>query len=117
MEYTKEVLVKNIRQWVKLDNEIRALKKEENIRKNEKKEINSNLIEIMKYNEIDCIDIKDGQLCYIKKNVKKPITKKVLLNILSKYFEGDIEKAEEANDFILNNREEVIKESITRKLN
>ena len=37
--------------------------------------------------------------------------------ILSKYFEGDIEKAEEANDFILNNREEVIKESITRKLN
>mgnify|MGYP001411591537 CR=1 FL=1 len=117
MEYTKEVLVKNIRQWVKLDNEIRALKKEENIRKNEKKEINSNLIEIMKNNEIDCIDIKDGQLCYIKKNVKKPITKKVLLNILSKYFEGDIEKAEEANDFILNNREEVIKESITRKLN
>lgn len=117
MENTKEILVKNIRQWVKLDNEIRALKKEENIRKNEKKKLNSNLIEIMKNNEIDCIDIKDGQLCYTKKNVKKPITKKVLLNILSKYFEGDIEKAEEANDFILNNREEVIKESITRKLN
>ena len=38
MENTKEILVKNIRQWVKLDNEIRALKKEENQRKNEKKE-------------------------------------------------------------------------------
>uniref|UniRef100_A0A6C0FBF3 Uncharacterized protein n=1 Tax=viral metagenome TaxID=1070528 RepID=A0A6C0FBF3_9ZZZZ len=117
MENTKEILVKNIRQWVKLDNEIRALKKEENQRKNEKKEINNTLIEVMKNHEIDCIDIKDGQLCYTKKNVKKPITKKALLNILAKYFEGDIEKAEEANEFILNNREEVIKESITRKLN
>lgn len=117
MENTKEILVKNIRQWVKLDNEIRTLKKEENQRKNEKKEINNTLIEVMKNHEIDCIDIKDGQLCYTKKNVKKPITKKALLNILAKYFEGDIEKAEEANEFILNNREEVIKESITRKLN
>lgn len=117
MENTKDVLVKNIRQWVKLDNEIRALKKEENIRKNEKKEISNTLIDVMKNNEIDCIDIKDGQLCYTKKNVKKPITKKVLLNILSKYFEGDIDKAEDVNEFILNNREEVTKESITRKLN
>lgn len=117
MENTKDVLVKNIRQWVKLDNEIRALKKEENIRKNEKKEISNTLIDVMKNNEIDCIDIKDGQLCYTKKNVKKPITKKVLLNILSKYFEGDIDKAEDVNEFILNNREEVTKEIITRKLN
>lgn len=117
MENTKDVLVKNIRQWVKLDNEIRALKKEENIRKNEKKEISNTLIDVMKNNEIDCIDIKDGQLCYTKKNVKKPITKKVLLNILSKYFEGDIDKAEDVNEFILNNREEVTKEGITRKLN
>ena len=117
MENTKDILVKNIRQWVKLDNEIRALKKEENIRKNEKKEISNTLIDVMKNNEIDCIDIKDGQLCYTKKNVKKPITKKVLLNILSKYFEGDIDKAEDVNEFILNNREEVTKESITRKLN
>ena len=117
MENTKDIIVKNIRQWVKLDNEIRALKKEENIRKNEKKEISNTLIDVMKNNEIDCIDIKDGQLCYTKKNVKKPITKKVLLNILSKYFEGDIDKAEDVNEFILNNREEVTKESITRKLN
>ena len=117
MENTKDILVKNIRQWVKLDNEIRALKKEENSRKNEKKEISNTLIDVMRNNEIDCIDIKDGQLCYTKKNVKKPITKKVLLNILSKYFEGDIEKAEEANEFILNNREEIIKESLIRKLN
>ena len=37
MDKTKEILVKNIRQWVKLDNEIRALKKEENLRKMKKR--------------------------------------------------------------------------------
>ena len=116
MSNTKEILITNIKQWVKLDNEIRSLKKEENIRKNEKKKINDQLIEIMKDNEIDCIDIKDGQICYNQKSVKKPITKKYLMQILAKYFQGDMERAEHANDFILNNREETIKESITRKI-
>ena len=117
MENTKELLITNIKKWVKLDNEIRAIKKEETKRKNEKKQLNEDLISLMKSNEIDCIDIKDGQICYNQKSVKKPITKTYLLNILSKYFEGDLEKAENANDFILNNREEVIKETIVRKMN
>lgn len=113
----KQQLVNNIREWVKLDNEIRSLKKEQEQRKKKQKSLNETLIEIMKNSEIDCIDIKDGQICYNRKNVKKPITKKYLLDILAKYFDGDIEKAENANDFILNNREEVVKESIVRKLN
>jgi|TARA_B100002019_G_scaffold286736_1_gene297658 hypothetical protein len=113
----KQQLVNNIREWVKLDNEIRSLKKEQEQRKKKQKSLNETLIEIMKNSEIDCIDIKDGQICYNRKNVKKPITKKYLLDILAKYFDGDIEKAENANEFILNNREEVVKESIVRKLN
>lgn len=117
MNNTKDMLVQNIKEWVKLDNEIRSLKKEENIRKNEKKKLNENIMHIMKENEIDCIDIKDGQICYNQKNVKKPITKKYLLEILSKYFNGDSDKAAHANEYILENREEVIKESIVRKIN
>ena len=113
---TKQILVQNIREWVKLDNEIRALKKEEKIRQTEKKQLNENLIEIMKSNEIDCVDIKDGQICYTQKNVKKPITKKNLMTILTKYFKGDMEKAENVNEFILDNREETTKETITRKI-
>tara|TARA_Y200000002_G_scaffold16458_3_gene12850 strand:+ start:1148 stop:1501 length:354 start_codon:yes stop_codon:yes gene_type:complete len=117
MENKKQQLVQSIREWVKLDNEIRSLKKEQDVRKKQQKSLNETLIDIMKNSDIDCIDIKDGQICYNRKNVKKPITKKYLLDILAKYFEGDIEKAENANDFILNNREEVIKETIVRKLN
>jgi len=117
METTKEQLVKTIKEWVKLDNEIKTLKKEEQNRKINKKQISENLINIMRDHEIDCFDIKDGQICYIKKNVKKPITKRILMELLSKYYNGDLLKAAELNDFILENREEVVKETIVRKIN
>lgn len=113
---TKEELVKTIRDWVKIDNEIRNLSKEINNRKNEKKKLSTLLIETMKKNEIDCFDIKDGQICYTKKNIKKPITKKVLMDILSNFYKGDITKASELNNYIIENREEVVKETIERKL-
>jgi hypothetical protein len=113
---TKEQLIKTIKEWVKMDNEIRSLTKELNSRKNEKKKISNSLMEIMKKNEIDCFDINDGQICYSKKNIKKPITKKVLMDILSNYYNGDITKANELNNFIIDNREEVVKESIERKI-
>uniref|UniRef100_A0A6C0HTS0 Uncharacterized protein n=1 Tax=viral metagenome TaxID=1070528 RepID=A0A6C0HTS0_9ZZZZ len=113
---TKEELIKTIREWVKIDNEIRTLQKEQLNRKNDKKRLSSSLIDIMKKNEIDCFDINDGQIIYNKKNVKKPITKKVLLEILQKYYKEDLLKANDVNNFILNNREESIKEEIVRKI-
>lgn len=114
----KEQLIKNIKDWVRIDNEIRTLQKELVSRKNEKKNISAALIEVMKKNDIDCFDTKsDGQIVYAKKNVKKPITKKVLLNILSNYYQGNVTKAEEVNNYILENREVEVKESILRKFN
>jgi len=111
---TKEQLIKTIRNWVKNDNEIRMLKKEENIRKNEQKKISEELINIMRKNEIDEFDISDGKIMYSKKNVKKPITQKKLLNILDNFYNGDISKAIEINNFILDNREETVVETIKR---
>ncbi len=113
---TKDQLISAVRDWVKLDNEIRTLQKEQTKRKKDKKIISEELMNIMKSNEIDCFDLKDGQICYNTKTVKKPITKKNLFNILSKYYDGDILKASQLNDFISDNREESIKESITRKI-
>ena len=113
---TKEQLVNTIRKWIKIDNEIRALQKESNKRKVDKKKISSDLIEVMKKNEIDCFDINDGQILYSKKSVKKPITQKELLDILSTYFKGDALKASEINNFIMESRESVTKETIVRKI-
>ena len=113
----KEQLIQTIKKWVKIDNEMHVLQRELQNRKNEKKQISSVLIETMRTNEIDCFDIKDGQIVYVKKNVKKPINQKSLLSILSLYFQESPLKANELNEFILNNREEVVKEDIKRKMN
>ena len=113
---TKEQLIKTIKEWVKMDNEIRTLSKELSRRKNDKKKISTKLMETMKTNNIDCFDLNDGQICYTKKNIKKPITKKALMGILSTYYNGDITKAVELNNYIIDNREEVVKETIERKI-
>ena len=112
----KQQLIDSIKEWVKLDNEIRTIQQELTIRKNDKKKVSSRLMETMNSNNIDCFDIKDGQLCYTKRSVKKPITKKVLFDILTKYYRGDIMQATEMNDYIIENREEVIKETLVRKI-
>ena len=68
-------------------------------------------------NEIDEFDLNDGKIMYTKKNVKKPITKKILLNLLANYYHGDIEKATALNEYIMTNREETEVETIVRKIN
>jgi coenzyme F420-reducing hydrogenase alpha subunit len=117
MAETKEELIQTIREWVKIDNEIQQLQKEVAIRKKEKMKISSQLMDIMKKNEIDCFDLKDGQILYSKKNIKKPITKKILNDVLVKFYKGDYMKATELNDFIMQNRGEMTKETIIRKIN
>jgi hypothetical protein len=114
---TKDQLIKTIKDWVKIDNDIRTLQKELHTRKQDKIRISKELMEVMRKNEIDCFDLKDGKITYNKKNVKKPITKKSLLSILSKYYEGDLVKASEINNYISENRENVVKETIVRKIN
>lgn len=112
----KEDLIQTIKQWVKNDNEIRTLRREIKKRNYEKKELTDNLMKIMRNNEIDCFDIKDGSISYNKKNIKKPINLKFLHNILGQYFKED-DKALELEQFILSNREITTKETIVRKIN
>ena len=114
---TKQQLIISIREWVKIDNEIRKLRSEENIRKKEQKRISTQLIEVMRKNEIDEFELNDGKIMYTKKNIKKPITKQKLLELLQKFHNGDIQKANDINNFILSNREEKEVENIVRKVN
>ena len=112
----KQQLIDRIKDWVKLDNEIRKLQSEISTRKNEKKNVSTKLMQTMNANNIDCFDIKDGQLCYTKRNVKKPITKKGLFDILTKYYNGDLMQATQVNEYIIENREEIVKETLVRKM-
>jgi hypothetical protein len=112
----KAELVQLIKDWITTDNEIRELNKQAKQRKDKLKKVSENLISTMKENEIDEFNVKDGKIMYSKTSVKKPITKKNLMSILSKYYKGDISQAVEVNNFILENREEVVKETIKRSI-
>jgi len=116
MEDTKLQTIQLVKDWVKYDNEIRTLQHEANARKKERNVLSQRLISIMKHTDTGCYELKNGVLMYTVKNVKKPITKKVLLNILEKYYKGDTCKACEVNEFIMNNREEIVQEKLVHKL-
>tara|TARA_B110000881_G_C18312444_1_gene382654 strand:+ start:26 stop:403 length:378 start_codon:yes stop_codon:yes gene_type:complete len=116
MENAKKQLIQTVKEWVRIDNEIRHLQTEISSRKKERINVNTKLMETMKSNDIDCFDLNDGQICYTKKNVKKPVTNKVLFDILTKYYNGDITQASTISNFIKENRVEVTKENITRKI-
>ena len=114
---SQEEIVKTIKEWITIDNDIRNINKELRLRKDKLKKISQTLMKTMKDSEIDEFDIKGGKLVFSQTTVKKPITKKNLVTILSKYYEGDISQALEMNKFIMENREEVVKESIKRSIN
>jgi len=113
---TKEQLINNIKEWIKMDNEITQLKAEIKDINNKKKVLTENLVTVMKTNNIDCIDINGGALVYKKNKVKKPISGKTLLAALQNYYKDNIHLAEEITKHVMDNREEQIKETIKRKV-
>ena len=65
-----EELLENVKAWLNLDNEIKHLQKEIKSRRNQKKELTDSLMSVMKVNDIEQIDLSDGQLIYTKKKTK-----------------------------------------------
>lgn len=112
----KEQLVSNIKEWIKMDNEIAKLKAEIKEKTNKKKSLTENLVTVMRTNSIDCFDINGGTLVYKKNKVKKPISGKTLLTALQKYYKNDANIAEEITKHVMDSREEQIKETIKRKI-
>jgi hypothetical protein len=113
---TKEQLVNNIKEWIKIDGEIANLKADIKERNNKKKLLTNDLVNVMKSNEIDCFDINDGALVYKKNKVKKPINGKTLLQALQNYYKEQPNIAEDLTKHIMDSREEQIKETIKRKI-
>ena len=113
---TKEELVTIIKEWIKIDNDIKKIKNEVKEKNNKKKILTENLMSVMKTNKIDCFDISGGSIVYKQTKVKKPITGKTLLTTIQKFYKNNEILAEELTKHILENREEQIKETIKRKI-
>lgn len=112
MDNTKEQLITNVKEWLALEEEIKNMQKQMREKRNRKKELNEILIKIMKTNDIECFDTSNGKLLHVVNKSKKPLTKKFLISTLENYYQNDIEKAKELSEFILNNRNESITETI-----
>ena len=112
---TKEQLVNNIKEWIKIDNEILELKTQIKEKNNKKKNLTETLVTVMKSNQIDCFDINGGALVYKTSKIKKPINGKSLLAALQSYYKSDVKLAEEMAKHIMDSREEQVKEIIKRK--
>ena len=113
---TKDQLVHSIKEWIGVDNDIKKLQDVVKEKKEQRKALTERLVEIMKTNEIDCFDVNDGKLIYTKTKVKAPLNKTTLVSSLMKYFKDDDEQAKELTQYLLESREEKVKESIRRKV-
>ena len=113
---TKEELINNIREWIKIDNDLNNLKKEIKNKTTQKKTLTDNLVNVMKTNSIDCFDINGGALVYSQRKTKKAISGKYLLLQLEKYYKDQPDVAKDLTQHLLENREENIKEDIRRKI-
>ena len=118
MDDNKEEMVNKIKQWLAIETKINQLSREIRELRAMKKEINPQLLTIMKENEIDCFDCNSGKIMYTKNNVKKSINKKYLYDILQQYY-GNEHSSEATNlcNYILDNREIQVKENIRLKKN
>ena len=113
---TKEELISNIKEWIKMDTEIAKFKTEIKERNKKKTKLTEVLVSTMKKNSIDCFDINGGSLVYKQTKTKKPLNKKTLISALQDYYKNNTTLAEEIAKHVLDNREEQIKETIKRKI-
>lgn len=113
---TKEALILNIKEWIKYDNDISNLKSELKEKTSKKKGLTESLVNVMKSNEIDCFDINGGALVYKKKKTRRTISGKFLLSQLEDFYKNEPELAKEITKKVLENRAEIVKDEIKRKI-
>ena len=112
---SKDELINHIKYWIEIDNQINEFQTQIKTLRDKKKTLSITLMDIMKTNEIDCVNVNDGKLMYTKSKIKKPINKKSLMTALNDFFKNDSDVAKELSEHIMNSREETVKETIKRK--
>lgn len=84
-------LEENIKNWVKLDNEIKQLSSEMKNLRLQKENHSENILNHVKENNLEhaVIKIGDGKLKFVDTNSPQPLTYKFICECLCEYFEND----------------------------
>lgn len=112
---SKEELLEQIRNWMSIETELKNLRQQVRELNSQKKIISNTLIQVMKENEIETINMNEGRLLYKKTEVKAPISKKHLLDSLMDFYKNDAELVESISNHILESRKVKTLESIKHK--
>jgi len=112
---SKNEIVDLIKDWLKIEEDIKILKKNLNIKNKNKKEITDVLVKFMNTQNIDSFNMNNGSIIHKKKTIKKTISSKFLLEKLKEYHD-DIQTAEQMFNFIQNKREVKNIDEIKHKL-
>lgn len=117
MEIQKRgLLVDTVKKWVEIDNKLRQVTEVAKKLRKEKKEKNEQMIKIMKENEIDNFEIKDGQIQYKKENKREPLTQKRLISILMEHPQLSEEQVLKLNQYVFECRKVTEIETVVRKM-
>lgn len=111
---TRGELTEVVKEWMTLDADIRQRTRELKSVREKKTDATRRLVEVMKAQSIDCLNLGERALVYKQRTSKRAITAKSLVKNLSDYFE-DSSTAEEVAQYLLNHRVEVTVEEIQRR--
>lgn len=109
-------LIPIIRDWVRIDGEMRELQKKTTALRAEKRAVSASLIAEMKSGGIDRVALTNGHISYNQTTVRKPITQKSLFEILTTYCENDATRAENILAFIMEHRATETRETVSRRI-
>lgn len=110
-----------VKSWIKLDNEVKAINAKIKILDNERKhrkklieKLSEGILNFMTSNEIDELNSKDGIIKYKKSYVKEHLSQKQIIHKLQDVFKN-IDDAEERINNVFKNRDKVEKMRLLRR--
>ena len=109
-QFCKEKFKENVKEYLDIDDQIKALNKAVKARRDKKKKLSEYILKLMKQFEIDNMNTSNGKLIYSVSKSKEPLSKKNLLTTLNLYYNNN-DKATEVSKYIMENRP--VKERVT----
>jgi len=105
-----------VKEWLILDNEMREIQRILKEKKEKKKELTDNVIELMKAKKVEELNVNDGKLIYSQTKTKSPLNKQHIATCLGDVFKNDPEKVAKLTEHIINSREIKLKDNLKRKV-
>lgn len=115
-QFFKNKLKIEVREYLDLDDQIKALNKALKERREKKKQLSENILGNMNKFQIDFMNTRNGKLIYNKTKRKEPLNKHNLITGLNSYLDN-IEESQKITKHVLDSRKDVVKISLRRTIN